>query len=121
MVYWGPPGLVHCILKPSLPVTGLWESLSTDNMFIHLDSEPHHSRVGPLGVSLDIDRPALMETDQEDYGAGSQSEELTKGGLREAIFFKARIRADAPSGDETLCLFRVIFGSARLLDFHIIA
>lgn len=30
-------------------------------------------------------------------------------------------RADTPSGDEVLCLFRVISGSGPLLDFHIVA
>lgn len=42
-------------------------------------------------------------------------------GLRLPIFSELEQRADSPSGDEVLCLFRVISGSGPLLDFHIIA
>lgn len=42
-------------------------------------------------------------------------------GLRSPSCLKPEYRADTPHGDEVFCLFRVIFGSATLLDFHIIA
>lgn len=55
-----------------------WSLGESDNMPIQLSCEPYHSRVSPLGVSLDTDGPDLMEINQEDYWAGSQSKELTQ-------------------------------------------